>query len=180
MNVMKLRNKIQFHLKLTWDGCRNWFFAQLKDAIVVGLLWWIGLVCIDVPLAPLWAILGALFQLIPILGTILALIGPALAAISTGEGLRLMYVFILYAFLVGVDGFILQPLFMKRTAKVPVWASILLPIALGFLFNIWAVLLAPPSLAVIYTYRNRGNRNNRGTSAPKDPAPVSNRDCEKE
>ena len=42
---------------------------------------------------------------------------------------------------------------MKRTAKVPIWASILAPIVLAFMIPIWGVFLAPPLLAVVYAYK---------------------------
>ena len=61
----------------------------------------------------------------------------------------------LYAAIAVLDGFLLQPYLMKRTAKVPIWASILAPIALGFAIPFWGVLLAPPILAVVYAYRAR-------------------------
>jgi predicted PurR-regulated permease PerM len=44
---------------------------------------------------------------------------------------------------------------MKRTSKVRIWASIIVPIVMGLLFNFWGVLLAPPLLAVFYAYRGR-------------------------
>jgi predicted PurR-regulated permease PerM len=44
---------------------------------------------------------------------------------------------------------------MKRTAKIPIWASILAPIVLGIIIPFWGVLLAPPILAVVYAYRAR-------------------------
>jgi predicted PurR-regulated permease PerM len=62
----------------------------------------------------------------------------------------------LYAVIVIVDGFVLQPYLMKRTAKVPMWASILAPIVLGTLIPFWGFLLAPPLLAVVYAYKSRG------------------------
>jgi len=48
---------------------------------------------------------------------------------------------------------VLQPALMKRTARVPIWASILAPIVLGIVIPFWGVLLAPPLLAVIYAFR---------------------------
>jgi predicted PurR-regulated permease PerM len=47
---------------------------------------------------------------------------------------------------------------MKRTARVPVWASILAPIVLGIVIPFWGVLLAPPLLAVLYAYKARQAR----------------------
>ena len=62
-------------------------------------------------------------------------------------------VLILYAVIAVVDGLVLQPYIMRRSAKVPIWASILAPIALGILWPFWGVLLAPPLLAVVYAYK---------------------------
>lgn len=133
----------------------RWMLAQAQDSLLVGAMWLVGLLVIGVPLAPLWALLAALFQFIPHFGTILALPGPALAA-AAGQGLAGMgYVFILYAGIVVIDGLVLQPLLMKRTARVPLWASIVVPLVLGVLFNVWGVLLAPPLLAVFYGWRER-------------------------
>jgi len=44
---------------------------------------------------------------------------------------------------------------MKRTAKVPIWASIFVPIVMGMLIPFWGFLLAPPLLAVVYAYKAR-------------------------
>jgi predicted PurR-regulated permease PerM len=45
---------------------------------------------------------------------------------------------------------------MHRIAKVPMWASIVAPVILGFAIPFWGFILAPPLLAVIYAYKARG------------------------
>src|SRR5215472_11048960 len=133
------------HLRTTGGALKNWAAAQFLDSLAVGVLWLIGLYILDVPLAPLWALLAAVLQIVPHLGPILGLLGPLItAALSWGDWRHPVYVLILYAGIVVVDGILLQPYIMKRTAKVPIWASILAPIALGTLWPIWGVLLAPP------------------------------------
>jgi predicted PurR-regulated permease PerM len=139
--------------------------AQMQDAILVGLLWLIGLLVLDVPLAPLWAFLGALLQFIPNLGIVLSLIGPAFSAALSGGWMKMIYVLILYAGIVVVDALVLQPVLMKRNAKVPIWISIPAPIVLGLLFNVWGVVAAAPLLAIIFTYREK--RKIKGAH-PKD------------
>jgi predicted PurR-regulated permease PerM len=67
----------------------------------------------------------------------------------------------LYAGIVVVDGLALQPYIMKRTAKVPIWASILTPIVLAFVIPFWGVSLAPPLLAVVYAYKEHLARASR-------------------
>jgi len=142
------------HVRTTGDALWRWFLAQTQDALAVGALWLVGLMLLEVPWAPLWAVLAALLQYIPHLGPVLGLLGPALAAGLSSGWEKLLYVLILYAVIVVVDGLVLQPYFMRRTARVPIWASILAPLILGFI-SIWGVLLAPPLLAVIYAYRAR-------------------------
>ena len=144
------------YFRLTGSALKNWFIAQCQDALVVGVLWWVGLYLLKVPLAPLWAILATFLQFVPHLGPVLGTVGPTLtAAIQWRDWEHPLYVLILYAGIVLVDGFLLQPYIMKRTAKVPMWASILGPIVLSFLIPFWGILLAPPLLAVVYAYLNR-------------------------
>jgi len=82
------------------------------------------------------------------------LFGPVLsAALQWQDWQHPLYVLILYAVIVVVDGFLLQPYIMRRVARVPMWASILAPLVLGFVIPFWGFLLAPPLLAVIYAFK---------------------------
>ena len=142
------------HLSLTGRALKNWAIAQCQDSAAVGVLWLIGLYLLRVPWAPLWALLAAMLQFIPHFGPVLSVIGPVLAAaLHWLDWQHPLYVLMLYALVAALDGFVLQPWLMKRTAKVPIWASIFAPIVLGFLIPFWGVLLAPPLLALIFTYR---------------------------
>jgi predicted PurR-regulated permease PerM len=146
------------HVRTTGGALRNWFVAQTQDAFAVAALWLVGLLILRVPLWYVWAPLAFIFQYVPHYGTILSLLGPAIAAGRSRGWMGFVYVLILYAVVVIVDGFVLQPMLMKRAAKVPVWASIVVPVVLGFVVPFWGVLIAPPLLAVFFTYWNRRNR----------------------
>jgi predicted PurR-regulated permease PerM len=144
------------HLRLTGSALRHWAIAQAQDSIAVAALWLLGLWIIGVPWAPLWALLAAILQIVPHLGPVLGLIGPVMAsAIRWTDWEHPLYVLILYAIIVVIDGFLLQPYIMRRVAKVPMWASIIVPIVLGFAIPFWGFLLAPPLLAVLYAYKAR-------------------------
>ncbi len=144
------------HVRITATALKHWAIAQLQDSIAVGVLWLIGLWILHVPWAPLWTILAATLQVIPHLGPVLGLIGPVLAAaLRWQDWQHPLYVLILYAVIVVVDGLLLQPYIMRRVARVPMWASILAPLVLGFLIPFWGFLLAPPLLAVVYAYKAR-------------------------
>lgn len=143
------------HLRTTGSALHRWFVAQSYDALIVGLIWLLGLWIIGVPWAPLWAVLAFAFQYVPHFGPILSVLGPAFAGVTSGGGMRLLYVLMLYAIIAVIDGLVLQPYLMKRTNRVPIWASILTPLVLGFFFNFVGVLISAPLLAVIYAYKAR-------------------------
>ena len=105
------------HVRITASALKHWAIAQLQDSIAVGLLWLLGLWIIRVPWAPLWAVLAAVLQIIPHFGPILGLLGPVLsAALRWQDWQHPLYVLILYAVIVMVDGFLLQPYIMRRVA----------------------------------------------------------------
>ncbi|HYH00517.1 MAG TPA: AI-2E family transporter [Terriglobales bacterium] len=156
------------HLRTTGTALKNWFIAQSQDALAVGVLWLVGLLIIRVPFAPLWAFLAFLLQFIPHFGPVLTLIGPALTALFILGWEHMIYVLILYAVVVVVDGFLFQPYLMKRTAKVPIWASILVPLVMAFFFPFWGLLLAPPLLAVFYAFKNKRKESPTAQVARRD------------
>jgi len=145
---------IDNHLRITGLALKNWAIAQIQDSVAVGVLWLIGLYYLHVPLYLLWAVLAALLQIIPHLGPVLSLLGPLFSAtVAYRDWQHPASVLALYAIIALVDGFLLQPFIMRRTAKVPIWASILAPIVLGILWPFWGVLVAAPLLAVVYAYK---------------------------
>jgi predicted PurR-regulated permease PerM len=157
------------HLKTTGTALKHWFIATSQDALAVGGIWLVGLLIIGVPWAPFWAVLGAAFQFIPGIGAVLALVGPAIALSlkslnDSTDFMPLLYLLILYAIIAVVDGLVLQPYFMKRTARVPIWASIVVPIVCAIALPFWGILLAPPLLAVIYAFRAK-NRQQLGAES---------------
>ena len=144
----------------------NWWRAVTLDALIVGILWFIGLELLHVPWAPFWALLGAVFQFVPGIGGMLAVAGPAIAATlssanSSGDSagddriFRLGMVLGLYALIVILEGLVIQPYILKRTTFVPWWASVLGPIVLGILIPPWGVLIAPPLLAITFALIRR-------------------------
>jgi predicted PurR-regulated permease PerM len=160
------------HINITGGALKQWFTAQCYDSACVGLLWWAGLTALHVPWAPFWAWLAAALQFIPQFGTVLSFFGPALAALFVGWE-TVLYVLILYGAIMVVDGLVLQPLIMRRTARVPIWASLTIPILFAMIFGFWGVLLAAPILAVVFAYRNLAkNRTKAGPPQQTPPGEV--------
>lgn len=144
------------HLRTTGGALKNWAVAQFQDSLAVGVLWLIGLYVLHVPWAPTWAFIAAVLQIVPHFGPILGLLGPVVAStIKWVDWRHPLGVLGLYALIAVLDGLVLQPYIMRRTVKVPIWASVLSPIVLGVIWPFWGVLVAPPLLAVLYAYRAR-------------------------
>jgi predicted PurR-regulated permease PerM len=142
------------HLRTAGTALVNWWRAISIDALCVAVLWLIGLEILRVPLAPAWALVAGLMAFVPNVGGVIALIGPTFSVLVTGKDLeRLAFLLGIYAIIVVIDQLVLQPWLMKKTTRVPIWASILVPIVLGIVIPFWGVLLAPPLLAIVYAFR---------------------------
>jgi predicted PurR-regulated permease PerM len=142
------------HLRTAGTALVNWWRAASIEALCVAVLWLIGLEILRVPLAPAWALVAGLMAFVPNVGGVIALIGPVLCILFQGKDLeRLAFLLGIYAIIVVIDQLLLQPWLMKKTTRVPIWASILVPIVLGIVIPFWGVLLAPPLLAIVYAFR---------------------------
>ncbi|HZP23404.1 MAG TPA: AI-2E family transporter [Terriglobales bacterium] len=162
--------RFSHHISITGGALKRWFIAQCYNSLAVGALWWLGLEHLHVPLAPLWAVLAAALQFIPHFGPVLAFFGPALAALISDGFEGFLYVLILYGIVIVVDGLLLQPAIMRRTARVPIWASLIVPILLSVFFGFWGLLLAAPLLAVIFAYHAYG-RSRVSPGVPRQTPP---------
>jgi predicted PurR-regulated permease PerM len=144
------------HMRTAGSALVNWWRAVSIEALCVAVLWLIGLEILRVPLAPAWALVAGLMAFVPNIGGVIALIGPVLSILFQGRDFdRLAFLLGIYAIIVVIDQLVLQPWLMKRMSRLPLWASILIPLVLAFnpITPFWGVLLAPPLLAVIYAFR---------------------------
>ena len=149
-----LRARSVSHVRTAGTALFAWGRATLIDGVCVAVLWFIGLELLHVPLAPAWALIAGLMAFIPNFGGAISLLGPVFSILFSGHDMdRLLFLLGLYGVIVVLDQLVLQPLIMKRVTRVPIWISLLAPIALGILIPFWGVLLAPPLLAVIYAFR---------------------------
>jgi predicted PurR-regulated permease PerM len=158
------------HINITGGALRRWFIAQCYNSLAIGALWWAGLWYLHVPFAPFWAILAAGLQFIPHFGPVIAFVGPAVSGLIENGFEGFLYVLILYGVVIVIDGLLLQPMIMRRTARVPMWASLIVPIFLSLIFGFWGWLLATPLLAVIFAYRTY-NKSRAVSDVPRQTPP---------
>lgn len=145
---------LKVQLSRAADALFNWWKAITIEALCVALMWWAGLTLLHVPLAPVWALIGGLMTFVPHYGGVITVIFPVMAVLFSGHDMyRLGLVLGLYALIVIMDQLVLQPVLLKRANRVPIWASICVPILLGIVIPFWGVLLGPPLLAVVYAFK---------------------------
>lgn len=160
------------HARTAGTALVNWWRAVSIEALCVAVLWWIGLTLLGIPLAPVWALIGGLMTFVPNFGGVITVIFPVMMVLFSGRDFyRLGLVLGLYAVIVVIDQLVLQPWLLKRVTRVPIWASIFVPILLGIVIPFWGVLLGPPLLAIVYAFRKP--KPARTASPVVSPAGVS-------
>lgn len=125
---------------------RGWLLAQMISMSLLGILTFIGLSIIGIPLAFLLGLLTALLTFIPNLGPVLSVTPPILLALAQDPILAL-WVIALYAGLQFLEGNIVTPLVLRQVIDMP--PAVLLSVQLlaaGFL-GFWGLVLAAPLTA---------------------------------
>lgn len=132
----------RFKLKI-----RRWFAAQLALSAVVGIVVGIGLWLLGVKYFLVLAILAALFEIVPIIGPILA--GTAAFLIAVSDSLSLGFYTLLFFFVVQqLENHILTPVIMGRAMKIHPVVVVISLLAGAQLAGFLGILLSVP-IAVI-------------------------------
>ncbi len=134
----------------------RWFQGQLVLSFIVGALIYFGLLVLsiwfDVRYPFILAVVAALFELIPVFGSILAAI-PAVALSFFGGGVPLaLWVIALYFFVNQVQGNIIYPMVVQKVLGVPPLVVILAIIVGAQLGGFLGILVAVPVAAALQEY----------------------------
>lgn len=122
--------------------------AQVLIALSVGASIWLGLVLLGVPLAAVLGVIAGLFNLVPLLGPIIAGV-PALLLALTQGWLTTLGTLLLFVAINQLDGNVVSPWVFSQTTRVhPV--TVIVAIATGLtLFGLWGAFLAVPVAALL-------------------------------
>lgn len=113
---------------------------------VIGVLTFVGLWFLDIPLALVLAFLAGLLSFIPYVGPILALLPAVLVAFAQSPN-QALFVLILYLGVQGVESYLLLPLVQSWTVDMPPALTIAAILLLGVLFGGLGITLAAPLAA---------------------------------
>lgn len=147
----RVRTEVDDCGHVAWLALSGYTRGIIGVAVADGLLVFIGLVILDVPLAAALAVVVMFGALIPVIGAPIATMFAAIVALAT-EGLTTALAVVVLTVIVGsFDGDIMQPLIMGHAVQLHPLAIVSV-IAVGTLsFGIMGALVAVPLTATVYS-----------------------------
>ncbi|HEX6126783.1 MAG TPA: AI-2E family transporter [Pyrinomonadaceae bacterium] len=130
------------------ETLRWWLIGKAGSMIFIGLLTWIGLSMMGVPLALTLGLIAGLLSFIPNFGPILSAI-PALLLAFIASPVTALYVLGLYVGVQLIESNIVTPLIERETVELPPALTIVFQLALAVMVGGLGLVLATPLLAVI-------------------------------
>lgn len=142
------RPRVSEILHQTYETLRWWLIGKFGSMIFIGLLTWIGLSILGVPIALTLGILAGLLSFIPNFGPILSAI-PALLIAFIDSPITAVYVLILYVGVQIIESNVVTPLIERETVELPPALTVIFQLGLGALVGGLGLVLATPLLAMI-------------------------------
>ena len=137
--------KIMGRLRSAWIG---WMQGVVVDMLVSGTLLFIGLTLIGLDFAIFFAVLTALFSVVPYFGAIASGIPTVLFALTDSPG-KALAVLALYLVVQQISGNVTVPLVMAKTVKLHPAVIAFGVVVVGQLFGFVGLLVAVPILSMI-------------------------------
>lgn len=129
------------------ETLKRWLVAQLIAMTIVGVLTWLGLWMIGLPLAPVLGLIAGLLAFIPNIGPILAAVPAVLLGFSESQTTAMLVVGI-YVGVQALESYVVTPLIQQDQVALPPALIIAAQLLLGTLFGILGLALATPLAAL--------------------------------
>lgn len=142
------RTRVREILFSIGDTLRWWLIGKVGSMLFIGLLTWVGLWIIGVPLALTLGLIAGLLSFIPNFGPILSAL-PALLLAFIESPTKALYTLILFVGVQLVESNLVTPLIERKTVEIPPALTIIFQLALAVLVGGLGLVLATPLLAVI-------------------------------
>ncbi len=146
------------------DSLWQWLLGRFLSMLVIGLMTWIGLYVLGVPLSLLLGLIAGLLSFIPNIGPILSVVPPALLAFPNGIHL-VLYVIALYIVVQILESNVITPYIQQRMIHVPAGLVIAAQVVFAYLFGFLGLMFATPLLVAIivitrqlYVHRTLGKK----------------------
>lgn len=142
------RARVAEILHTIYETLRWWLIGKVGSMIFIGVLTWIGLSIIGVPLALTLGLLAGLLSFIPNFGPILSAV-PAILLAFIDSPITAVYVLGLYVGVQLLESNVVTPIIERETVELPPALTIVFQLALGVLVGGLGLVLATPLLAVV-------------------------------
>ncbi len=126
-----------------------WLLAQMASMLIIGILVWLGLTLLGIPLAPVLGLIAGLSEFVPIVGPIAAAVPAVLVAFVQGPT-QALYVLLLYVGIQQVESYLVTPLVQEQGTSLPPALTLLATIIFGILFGPLGIIVATPLMVVIF------------------------------
>lgn len=142
------RDRVREILDTTGETLWWWLIGKAASMLFIGVLTWIGLSILGVPLALTLGLLTGLLSFIPNFGPILSAV-PSLLLGFIISPMTALYVLLLYVVVQLIESNIVTPLIERETIELPPALTIMFQLGLAVLVGGLGLVLATPLLAVI-------------------------------
>ena len=145
---MHRRDEVLETMEAVSETLWQWMLVKLASMAVIGILTYIGLLIVGLPLAPTLALIAGLMSFIPNFGPILSSIPALLLGLSQSPATALQVLGVFLAAQV-VESNLVTPILERRTLQMPPALTIAVQVLLGMLSGGLGVIVASPLLAAV-------------------------------
>lgn len=135
--------RVLYEIRTAWMG---WLRGVGIDMLVTGVLLYIGLMLVGLDFALVFAVLGALFVLIPYFGAVAGGIPPVLFALADSPG-KAAIVFGLYVLVQLIEGNVIIPVVMSRQVSLHPAVIIIGVVVVGRVIGVVGLLVGVPLIS---------------------------------
>ena len=128
--------------------------GQLIDALIVGILCFIGMSILQLPYPPMISVIVAITNVIPFFGPYIGAI-PSAILILLVNPLQAVYFVIFIIILQQIDGNIICPRILGETIGLNGFWIIFAIVVFGALFGFVGMIIGVPTFAMLYTWLKR-------------------------
>ncbi|MDQ2720548.1 MAG: AI-2E family transporter [Bacteroidota bacterium] len=143
-------NQVSNVLKETKSAIQSYMVGLLLEAIIVATLNSAALLILGLQYAILLGVLGALLNVLPYIGGIIAIALPILIASATKDGYSVQVgIIIAYIIIQFIDNYILVPRIVSSQVKINALVSIIIVLLGGAVWGVSGMFLSIPFIAVL-------------------------------
>lgn len=128
---------------------QSYLVALFIEAVIVAILNSIGLLIIGVEYAILFGVIGAILNVIPYIGGVIAVALPMMIALATLSPTASILVLIAYTIIQAIDNNVIIPMLVGAKVKINALVSIVVVIAGGALWGVPGMFLSIPLTAIV-------------------------------